>query len=282
MNELRAICDAQVHAPDLPHAGRVQGIGGSVLLHEMEVAGVARCVLVPVDPPGEDPSRNNGPTIDLALAHPARFAVMGKFDLGRPETADLLATWRRPPLLGIRASFSRDPVRALFLDDRLEWFWTAAEEAEIPVMVFAPDALGKVAMVASAHRRLRLIIDHLGLRPFTVYDDLGPAITEVSELARYDNVAVKLSALPCAVSDVYPFPSLRAPVHRVVAAYGAERVLWGSDLTRLPCTYSEWVRFFTEGTDLFTERELDQIMGRAASAWLGWDVGQPPADLART
>ena len=56
----------------------------------------------------------------------------------------------------------------------------------------------------------------------------------------------------------------------MVAAFGAERVFWGSDLSRLPCPYAEWIAFFTEEMSGLSSEEVTSIMGRGLSQWLGW------------
>jgi hypothetical protein len=56
----------------------------------------------------------------------------------------------------------------------------------------------------------------------------------------------------------------------VVSAYGAARIFWGSDLTRLPCPYRLCVTMFTEEMRWLTSTELELIMGRALCEWLRW------------
>ncbi len=57
-----------------------------------------------------------------------------------------------------------------------------------------------------------------------------------------------------------------------VDAFGPERVFWGSDITRLPCTYIESVTMFTEELPFLTHNDLDLVMGRGLCAWLGWPI----------
>jgi hypothetical protein len=82
-------------------------------------------------------------------------------------------------------------------------------------------------------------------------------------------VAVKASAFPCALDEAYPFPTAQRLTRRLVDAFGPERVFWGTDLTRLPCSYSEGVRYLSEAGGL-TEEELDLVMGQGLLNWLGW------------
>ena len=136
----RLICDSQVHAPNTPHAGPIDGMEAGALVQEMEAAGVSRCVIVPMVPPGSDASASNGAALAMAQSDRERFGVMAPFDLRRPENATLLGTWRsQPGMLGVRIAFLRDPNLSLLVEDRLDWFWDAAEEAGVPTMLLAPD-----------------------------------------------------------------------------------------------------------------------------------------------
>lgn len=267
------IVDSQVHAPNTPHAGPIAGMEPDDLVDEMAMAEVDRTVVIPMMPPArEQLEGTNQAAVAMAHDHPDRFAVMGLFDLTHPANAGLLTTWRSTPgMLGIRLAFLRDPYFSLLADHGLEWFWKAAEEAGIPIMLLAPDQVGRVDQVAAEHPRLRLVIDHMNLHPGVVYDDLLRAIQPLIGLAKHDNVAVKASALPCWARDTFPFPSLREPIRRVVEAFGPHRVFWGSDLTRLPCSYSECVRLFTEELPFLGDEDKEWIMGRGVIKWLGWE-----------
>lgn len=252
-------------------------MNADALVREMELAEVSRCVIVPMVPPGDDASQSNAAALAMAQGDLGRFGVMAPFDLTRPEKATLVATWRsQPGMLGVRLAFLRDPNLTLLLENRLGWFWDAAEAAGVPITVLAPDLEDKLGQVATAHPRLRLTLDHLNLHPMREYDDLAAAVQPMLALARHDNVAVKASALPCWARDPYPFMSLHQPIAHVVEAYGPKRVFWGSDLTRLTCTYSECVRLFTEELPFLTEDDKDWVMGKSLEAWLGWDAGGQP------
>jgi predicted TIM-barrel fold metal-dependent hydrolase len=175
-------------------------------------------------------------------------------------------------MLGIRLAFLRDPNLSLLADEKLEWFGAAAEEAAVPVMLLAPDSAEQLAEVASRHPGLRLVVDHLNLHPTRHYPDLLAAVQPLLGLAQYRNVAVKASSLPCWAEDPYPFASTHGAVQRIIAAFGAQRVFWGSDLTRLRCSYSEAVRMFTEEMPFLSDEDLEWIMNRGAMEWLGWEV----------
>jgi predicted TIM-barrel fold metal-dependent hydrolase len=130
-----------------------------------------------------------------------------------------------------------------------------------------PRILGEIA---ERHPGGRFWLDHLGFEPFHTYDDLTPVTDEVVALARYANVAVKATCAPSGVAEKYPFPSLHEPLRRIIEAFGPQRVFWGSDLTRLPCTYLECKRLFTDELRFLSADDLEWIMGRAICKWLDW------------
>ena len=101
-------------------------------------------------------------------------------------------------------------------------------------MIFAPDAPEQIGHIASAHPRLRLIIDHMGLPTRgPEYKRVGPRIDIVAPFAKYPNVAVKLSMVPGFSSEPYPFRDMFAlrdvtaetkPVHPALTQQAREEM----------------------------------------------------------
>ena len=275
------IIDSQVHiwAPETaekpyaredaspPH--RPVPLGHDELLREMDNAGVARCILVP---PTWEADRNDT-SLEAARLHPDRFRVMGKLALTNPNGPALMATWNQQPhMLGIRMTFNAGRARQWIEDGSADWFWDAAEKHDVAVMAFAPNSVAKLVEVAERHPGLRLIVDHMGLSSALRGKSLEPAVTNVIQLARLKNVAVKVSALPCYVDEPYPFPTLQPLVRRVVDAFGPERCFWGTDLSHLPCPYEQAVTLFTEEMKSLSTNDLEWIMGRGLAEWLKWPL----------
>lgn len=72
--------------------------------------------------------------------------------------------------------------------------------------------------------------------------------------------------------DSYPYRSLHPYLRRVYEAYGLQRLFWGTDLSRLPCTYRQGVTMFTEEIPWLTDEDREWIMGRGVCEWLGWNT----------
>ena len=60
---------------------------------------------------------------------------------------------------------------------------------------------------------------------------------------------------------------------RALDAFGAKRVFWGSDISRLRCTYRQCVTMFTEEMPWLKGSDLEWVMGRGVCEWLGWKAG---------
>lgn len=87
------------------------------------------------------------------------------------------------------------------------------------------------------------LIDHLGTGfapPILGYRPTKPFehIDAVISLARYSNIGLKLTGAPSLSVDAYPFRDIWQPITRLVDAFGAERVYWGSDYSRTAALHS--------------------------------------------
>lgn len=248
-----------------PH--RAEPIGAAEMIRMMDGAGVQRAVIVPPSPAGDC----NATALEAAAQYPDRFAVMGRFDPMAPGARERLAHWlEQPHMAGIRLTFHK-PQWANWLDDgSIAWFWQACERLQIPLMLLIPGRLDAVAAVAQRHPGLTLVLDHLArrsdLRDAACFADLDRLL----RLAALPNVAVKASAVPCYSNAPYPFANLDAYLQRIYEHFGPMRTFWGSDVSRLPCSYRQAVEHFTRELRFIPAADLPWVMGGALSRVLRW------------
>jgi len=270
------IVDSQIHlwqnGKMSPQHRQIPTYSVDDALAEMASAGVDCAVIHPPSALGEPA---NALAVEAVRNHPDKFCILGHFDLQSPDRETIVARWReRPGMLGLRYTFNQPHQAAWWTDGSLEWLWTASEKAGLVIGLLATGAnipvLGKIA---ARHPRLKLHIDHIGrgggragLKDDALYADLP----EMLALARLPNVGVKLSGAPSTSSQPYPYKNIHKYLQQIIETFGPERCFWGTDITRMPCSYRQCVTMYTEEMPWLKGRDLERVMGGAVVDWLGW------------
>ncbi|WP_093154593.1 amidohydrolase family protein [Thalassobaculum litoreum] len=270
------IVDAQIHLwgtglPSNMAHWQVTSFSTAEAVAMMDEAGVDAAV---IHPPSWDPG-----STDLAIKavedYPGRFAIIGAVDLGQPKASRaLMERWREQPgMRGLRCMFLEGENRRRLHDGELGWFWDTAEQFDIPVTTLATGSFEILGDIAAAHPGLRLSIDHLGGKGgnTSLKDDAAMThIPDLLKLARLPNVAVKATGVPGYSSESYPFPIMNSYVRKVFDAFGPDRMFWGTDISKMPCTWRQCVTMFTEEMPWLSGDDLSRVMGGAVRDWWGW------------
>jgi L-fuconolactonase len=200
---------------DLRPDARAAGVGATVLVQTVTVA-------------GETPEM-----LALAAADPLVAGVVGWTDLTSPAVGAELARLADGPgggyLVAIRHQVQSEPDPDwLRRPDVIRGLRAVAAAGLCYDLVVLPHQIPAASYAAAAVPELTLVLDHAG-KPAIAAGDLGPWEAAVREFAARPNTACKLSGLvtqapPGAPSAVF------APVADVVlSAFGAGRVMFGSD-----------------------------------------------------
>ena len=265
------IVDSHVHlwatGKPSPAHRQVPSLSAEELIREMDEAGVSAAV---IQPPAWDKTSNEV-AVEAARRFPKRYAVLGWFSPDKEDIDKTVAGWRnRPGMLGFRFTFSEPHQASWPTDGTLEKVCAAAEREGLPVALACATFLPVVGGIAARHPKLKLLVDHLGA-PLRAKDQAAYAnLPDLLALAKHPNVAVKASSAPGCSSDPYPFRSIEAYLRGIYDAFGPERMFWGTDITRMPCSYRQCVTQFTEELPWLKGRDLDLVMGRALCDWIGW------------
>ena len=264
------IIDAQIHLWSKgtvvpPHRTRPYLLAEA--LADMAAAGVDGAIL---HPPSWD-ADSNAQAVAAARLNPDRFAILGRIPLDQPDQRHLIETWRQQPgMVGLRYTFLQPHMKSWPTDGTMDWLWPAAERHGIPIALLAGEFLPLVGEIAARHPQLRLVIDHFGVNRGHKDAAAFATMPQVVALARCPNVAVKVTGGPQYVTDGYPFASLQKYYRAIYDAYGPRRMFWGTDITRMPCTWRECITHFTEHQPWLGEEDKVLIMGRAIADWIGF------------
>jgi L-fuconolactonase len=263
----------EVDAAVRPAPHRPTPITAESLLQEMQAAGVDACIVVPPSWEGD----RNDVVMEAVRRHPDRLRFVGRLDLRSPAASAWIAGWRSMQgMLGLQLTFQAPLFQEPLLRGELDWLWPAAERAQLPLTIYIPNRLMPIlAGVARRHPALKIVINHFGLagsaRDEAAFADFGQLLA----LKQFRNVAVKASCLPFYTTQTYPFPLLHPYIRQAFDAFGPERLFWGTDLSRLPCSYREGVSLFTEQLPWLTGDDLELVMGCGIRHWLGWNDRSP-------
>ena len=267
--------DGQIHiwlanTPDRPWPDGAVSLHGEPYTAEMAIArldaaGVRGAVLVPPSWVGSD----NSYSLEAAAKYPDRFVVVGRYDHEAADAARQVETWRdQPGMAAMRVTLHNERMRPLFEDSAYHWFWTRSEEIDLPLMCYVPGNLGLLQRIAQRHPRLRIVLDHAGRNARGPKDDAAwPDVPELLALAKLPNVAVKVSSLPSFSTQPFPFPNLQPHIRAIYDAFGPQRMIWGSDATRLTCSYDENIRLYSEALDFIGEEDKEWIFWRSLAKW---------------
>lgn len=265
------VIDAQVHiwgsgTPSPQHI-QTSSFPAEELIRMMDEAGVDGAVL---HPPSWD-LYSNEMANEAVRGHPSRFCTLGWFPLNDPSQRHRIEIWKQQPaMLGLRWALTRAEQQTWHEDGTMDWLWPAAEKAGTPVATMAWRFLKLFRQIAERHSNLKLIVDHLGL----VREGKGKAafetLPDLLPLAKLPNVAIKATGAPGYSAEAYPFRDLHDGLRRIYDAFGPDRFFWGTDITRMPCSYRQCVTMFTEELPWLKGKELERVMGQGVIDWLGW------------
>jgi predicted TIM-barrel fold metal-dependent hydrolase len=269
------IVDAQIHIwgsglPSNQAHRQVTSFSAAEAIALMDEAGVDAAV---IHPPSWD-AGSSALALAAVRAHPGRFAIMGKLPLDQPDSRDRIARWRaQPGMLGLRYTFLSEPARRRLHEGALDWLWAEAEQAGVPIAALATDSLELLGRIAERHPGLRLTIDHLGGRGGNTTLKDAAAMTHMPallKLAKLPNIAVKATGAPGYSSEAYPFPAMHVWLRQIYDAFGPRRMFWGTDISKMPCSWRQCVTMFTEALPWLGAADRRLVMGEAVCAWWGW------------
>jgi predicted TIM-barrel fold metal-dependent hydrolase len=267
------IVDAQVHiwtsgTPVHVHR-QVSHYTKDELLRDMNEAGVDGALL---HPPSWDRNANEV-AIQAAQQHPDRLAVLGFFDVSKPESRKLVAAWKEQPgMLGLRFAFLKPGEENWLVDGTADWVWPAAEQAGLPVGLLVPNRSRVVGEIAARYPQLKLLVDHMGCPRGTQDEAAFAHLPDLLALAKYPNVAIKATGAPSYSSEAYPYRNIHKYLEQIFDAFGPKRMFWGTDITRMPCSWRQCITMFTEELPWLKGESLELVMGRALCQFVGWEA----------
>jgi L-fuconolactonase len=233
------------------------------LIAAMDAAGVAKAAVVHSSTTyGFD----NAYVVDGCNQHPDRLVAVGSVDMLDENVCAVIRGWADKRLAGLRiftggSTKDFDPTE---LDDpRAYKAWELLAELGLP-MCIQTGAIGLplVAKLAKMFPRVNIILDHLG-RPDVLDGPPYANAQSLFDLAPIENLYMKLT--PRIFGDVKKDKaSAETFFPRVVEAFGAKRMAWGSNFPTSPGSLGDILATAQAGLACLSEEDRAWVFGKTA------------------
>ncbi|MBT2186325.1 amidohydrolase family protein [Sphingobium nicotianae] len=219
---------------------------------------------------------DNSYIMDAADLFPGKMRAIIIVDPTEEQTLPLMREGAKREIIGIRffpaniwdvAGWLGSPEAATV--------WQTAEELDLVVDIEGPkddwrETMHVIEDYADRFPRLRIVLEHL-YGPVVTDPDFG-IDSRYDGLAARDNISYKFTCLNMDVireQGVKPEDVLR----RAVDFYGADKIMWGSDIGTSSGTYREMLSRAVDSTVLLTAEERRKVLHdtgrRILTGWTG-------------
>jgi L-fuconolactonase len=276
------IIDAQVHAYEANSPRRpwvndeetrsLPEATGEQTVATMDASGVDGAILVSTWVKYHD---DTSYAEEVYAAHPDRFRLVAPIDPAAEGVAERIERWTTVPgAVGFRVLFM---PRSDFGPEHPGVATTieTASAAGMPVNVFCWGRLDAADLLARTYPDAQLVLDHCGMHQPLGRRKLEHPFADIDQvvgLARYPNLAIKLTGAFSVSHRPFPYEDVWEPIGRLIDAFGVERSMWGTDWTRavVALTYDEATRAFRDHMPL-SDGDRAAVMGETTARIYGWE-----------
>ncbi|MFM9015291.1 MAG: amidohydrolase family protein [Candidatus Nanopelagicus sp.] len=209
--------------------------------------------------------------LDLSLSHPKICAVVGWLDLEsddiRPQLEKYLSHPGGKNLVSIRdlAQDKEDP-NWLLRDNVVKNIHRIGEAGlTFDILTRPPQLAAAVEMVKRSPNN-SFVLDHIS-KPYMAKGEMQPWADQISEIASYENVVVKVSGLftEAKWSD-WSQETFKPYLDHVLNSFSPSRMMFGSDwpVCLLAATYTDTINLMEEFTKNFTKSEQESFWAGTA------------------
>jgi len=209
--------------------------------------------------------------LDLSLSHSKICAVVGWLDLEsddiRPELEKYLSHPGGKNLVSIR-DLAQDKVDPNWLlrDNVVKNIHRIGEAGlTFDILTRPPQLAAAVEMVKKSPNN-SFVLDHIS-KPYMAKGEFQPWANQISEIASYENVVVKVSGLFTEANwSDWSQETFKPYLDHVLNSFSPSRMMFGSDwpVCLLAATYTDTINLMEEFTKNFTKSEQESFWAGTA------------------
>ncbi len=218
--------------------------------------------------------------LGLADASPFVAGVVGWVDFEKPGDSAVLARLAGHPLFkGVRPLIQDIPDPDWMLRDDVAWAYRAICDQDLTFDALGfPQHLSRFLTLLGRYPDMRVVIDH-GMKP-RIRDHSASTFAEWAEgmerIATQTRAFCKFSGLVTEASPDWTVDDLRPYADHLLAAFGPDRLMWGSDwpVCNLAGGPARWLAAARDLTADLPPEAQARIFGRTAAAF--YRIGAMP------
>jgi predicted TIM-barrel fold metal-dependent hydrolase len=229
-----------------------------MLLDLMAAHGVEKTVLVHVIHYRWD----NRYVARVIQRYPDKFMAVGRVNPEDPAAPDHLSHWTEEHgLHGVRLSPSTDASGDWFAGPLMDPLFGRAEQLDVPLLLLTrPPRLAQLPPLLERHPDLDVVIDHMA----NVLPEDEEGRQALIFLARFPRVYVKISHTWAISQQEYPWADTHGLVEEVYRAFGARRIMWGTDwpvcLSR--ASYGQTLSVVRDAMPFLSAEDREWVLGK--------------------
>ncbi|MCX6900212.1 MAG: amidohydrolase family protein [Verrucomicrobia bacterium] len=231
-------------------------------LRHANASGVNRIVLVQISFYRFD----NRYLLDAIRARPETFSGIAMVDWKAPRPDDVMRELARVHVRGFRIPAGGNEPEAWLDGDGMERMFRCGGKERLAICpLLTPAHLPALSRMCAKFPDTPVIIDHLARIGAS-----GPVrdedVAALCSLARHRNVMVKVSAFNSLGAKKPPHLDLAPLIKRVHEAFGARRLMWGSDtpFQTQHETYEDSIALIRDRLDFLSAEDKDWMLRRTA------------------
>src|SRR5438270_8915639 len=216
--------------------------------------------------------------LELAARHKEILGVVGWAPIASPHFEDSLSALSpNPKLVGLRHVVQAEPQGFLDNEDFNRGIRILRGTGLVYDILIFEHQLEEAIRFADRHPQQVFVLDHIA-KPKIAAGELEAWRTQIHELSKRSNVSCKVSGMVTEDSwSNWSIDSLRPYLDTVVDAFGAHRLLAGSDwpVCLVAANYMQWWQLLRDYFAPFSADERADIFGATAARIYNLKTGRP-------
>lgn len=232
-----------------------QDASAEMLVELMRANGVARTVIVQMIYYKWD----NRYLASVLKRYPGMFHGVCRVNPEDPAAPDHLSQLTEQGFRGVRLSPAGTAEGDWIRGPLMVPLWRRSNELKVPMTVLAPvTRMPDLAPLIEANPELTVVIDHMADCPL----DRPDLLKLLLDLARYPKVFVKISDMWRLSKQAYPYPDAQEMVKRVLAQFGAQRLMWATcwPVSLWQLQYARVVELYRDHLGFLSREEHQEIL----------------------